>query len=423
MNKKDNILTKITQFYLGSRDFNGFPIRGFIQDFQLDETELKSILLSLIREDKISLTFGDVQPNPHIKAFWQESKENQIKKLEGSDLGYICAYPSCMHLKEVVDASKYQDRPFTLRLALGEPQLSFLSFDLSVLEFYRNDPRYSYTNNDISGSICVSDKYSESDPMPSSDQVLLQRFGFSYNSELNRAVAVSLRHLSDLSPQHQQIWNAKILPGNYTLHPDYFRTSLLGRFPERVPICDALTEELHHIHEMCKLMHRPPLFKNELREDKKPKEFCFLIRPTSKEYNTFVHVLDKAISENINRKFFMNDVQSKYDEVRKDGKVIVRPKGTIQMLDEWLRLRLEPDDRKPMEEMITTFREIRRLRQPPAHAIDDNVFDQRYIKQQRDLIVRTYSGVRLIRWIFENYPEVRGYEIPDHIRSGKIWTY
>ena len=370
MTKKANILSKITEFYLSSRDFNGLPIENLAHDFNLEESELKNILISLIQEDKISLNFGDIHPNPHIKAFPEESAGKQIAKLQNSNLENVCAYPSDSHLAFEVDPLEYEDRPFTRRLALGEPQLFYESFDLSVLEFYRNDPRYYYTNNDISGSICIRNEYFESEEIPPSDQVLLQTFGFSYDSKLNRAVAVFLRYLSDLSPQHQQLWNAKIVQGDYKLHPDYFRSSILGEWSEHISIFDAFIEELHHINEMCKLMNRPPLFKNELKG--KPRGFCFLIRPTLKEYNDFVHLLDKAISENINRKFFLNDVQFEYDEIRNNGKVVVHRKGTIQILDEWLRLKFITRDRKPIEEMIDTFKEIRNLRQRPAQLTPSN---------------------------------------------------
>jgi len=363
MGKKDNILGKITGFYLSSRQFNGLPVRNIAKDLQLEGSELTSILVSLIKEDKILLLFGDVHRNPYIKAFPEEPKKKQIEKLQSSDLEYVCAYPSCSHLSEVVDKSKYQDRPFTLRVALGEPQLSFEAFNLSVLEFYRNDPRYSYTTNDICGHISINDEYLDSEKLPLSDQVLLQSFGFAYDSNLNRAVAVFLIRLSFLSPEHQQIWNARILKGDYKLHPDYFRPAILAEFPERVSIFDAFGEELHHINEMCKLMCRPPLFRNEFRGKDKPRGFCFLIRPTSKESNDFVHLLDKAISENINRKFFLNDVDFEYDEVRSDGKVVVHQFGTIQILDEWLKSTFIAEDRRPIEEMIATFKEIRQLRQ------------------------------------------------------------
>lgn len=423
MIKQDNILKIITEFYLNSQQFNGLPLRNIVPDLQLEEHELKDILFSLIQEDKISLVFGDLHPNPHIKAFREEPKEKQIEKLQASNLEFICAYPSRSHLQEVVNPAKYAGKPFTLRLALGEPQLSFEKFDLTVLEFYRNDPRYSYNNNDLSGSISVHDKYFESEEMLPSDKVLLTTFGFAYDSNLNRAVAVFLRYLSNLSPEHQQIWNAKILKSDYKLHPDYFRMSILGDCPEGISIFDAFGEELHHINEMCKLMGRPPLFRNELGEDKKPKTFTFLIRPTSTEYNNFILLLDKAISENINRDFFLNEVEFEDEDIRSDGKVIIHQKGTIQILDEWLRLKFKTKDRKSIEEMIETFKEIRRLRQHPAHKIDDNVFDQEYIRQQRELMERAYTGVRLIRLIFEKHPKVKGYKIPDEIKSGKIWTY
>lgn len=423
MSRKGNILAKITEFYLSSHDFNGLPVENILQDFRLQDAELKNIIVSLIRENKISLNFGDIHPNPHIKAFPEEPQERQIEKLQDSDLEYVCAYPSSSHLKEVVDPSKYQDRPFTLRLTLGEPQLSFEAFDLSVLEFYRNDPRYYYTNRDISGTISARDQSFQSGEKPSPDEVLLQSFGFCYDSKLNRAVAVFLRYLSTLSPEHQQIWNAKILKGNYKLHPDYFRPSILGEWPEGVSIFDAFTQELHHINEICKLIHRPPLFKNELTEDKKPRGFGFLIRPTLKEYNDFVHLLDKAISENINKKFFLNDLPFTYEEVRDNGKVVVHQKGTIQILDEWLRLKFQTKDRKPIEETFATFKEIRRLRQRPAHTIDDDVFDQKYFKQQRELIKKAYDAIRLLRLMFANHPSAKEYKIPDCLQSGKIWTY
>lgn len=422
MGEKDDILRKITESYLDPRDFNGLSVRTIIRDFKVEETELKNILISLIRAKKISLNFGDIHPNPHIKAFWEEKEEIQIEKLQKSNLEYVCAYPSGLHLKGVVDPSEYQDRPFTMRLALGEPKLSFLSFDLGVLEFYRNDPRYYYTNNDITGTIGVHEEYCDSEQMVQSDQVLLQTFGFSYNSDLNRAVAVFLTYLSDLSPQHQQIWNAKILKGDYKLHPDYYKI-VRGDWDLGVSIFDAFVEELHHINEMCKLMNRPPLFKNELKDQQKPRDFCFLIMPTLKQYNDFIHLLDKIISENINRKFFLDDVSFEYDEVRDDGKIVVQKKGTIRILDEWLKMNSGVEDRKPIEDVIATFKKIRKLRQNPAHTINENIFDKEYFKKQREIIIKSYEGVRLLRLIFTSHPNVEGYKIPDWLQSGIIWTY
>ncbi|MFQ5796647.1 MAG: AAA family ATPase [Candidatus Bipolaricaulia bacterium] len=422
MSKRDDALSKVTEFYLNSGDFNGLPIREITHEFGLEREGLENLLTSLIREGTVSLNFGDIHPNAHIKAFDEEPAETQIEKLQRLDLEHVCAYPTKSHLQEVVDVSVYQDRPFTLRLALGEAQLSFKAFDLAVLEDYRNDPRYYYTNNDISGTLSVTEEHFKSKGMPASDKVLLQTFGFAYDADFNRAVAAFLRYLAGLSPEHQQIWNAKLLEGDYKLHPDYYKITM-GAWPEGISIFDAFVVELYHINEMCKLMSRPPLFKRDLRDDKKPKELSFLIRPTSKEYRDFVHTLDKAISENINRKFFQNEVPFEYEEVRKDGKVIVRQKGTILILDEWLRQNFTPNDENLFEEMINTFKEIRRLRNRPAHAIDDNTFDQKYFKLQRELIKKAYEAIRTLRFIFADHPNVKGYEIPRRLESGKIWIY
>ena len=69
---------------------------------------------------------------------------------------------------------------------MGCSQLEFRSFDLSALEFYRNDPRFYYRNDDVRGSVSIRDE----DPSgPDGDKTLLQSFGFCFNEDQGRAVA------------------------------------------------------------------------------------------------------------------------------------------------------------------------------------------------------------------------------------------
>jgi hypothetical protein len=131
-----------------STEFNGLPLSGL-------ESEKENII-ALVRDGKIGINFGDKHPNPHIRAFELDDKDTQISKIESIGLEYACAYPTREHLEKVVDVNKFKDRPFTLRIALGEPELNYAVFDLSVLEFYRNDPRYVYSVDDIQGWISVS---------------------------------------------------------------------------------------------------------------------------------------------------------------------------------------------------------------------------------------------------------------------------
>ena len=225
MNKA--IIDEVTRYYFESGDFNGYQVYALKKQFSLDDETAKTIIRDLIQARHIDVVFGNNHPNPHIKAFSDETEEKQIgflEELEFSD--HFCLYPSKDTLAKTKQIEDYTGEPYTEQLALGGGQLDFRVFDLSILEYYRNDPRYYYQTDFINGQISVTDEYFESGFMAEHDQVLLQTFGFAHNEYLNRAVAVFLRYLSDLSPEHQKIWQSKELSGHYQLHPDYLRNSM-----------------------------------------------------------------------------------------------------------------------------------------------------------------------------------------------------
>ena len=84
--------------------------------------------------------------NPSIIQLGFESEDNQIERLNNLENEPFCLYPRPAHLKKVVNRSEYANEPYKLELAFGCPQLDFRSFDLSVLEYYRNDPRLHVRN-------------------------------------------------------------------------------------------------------------------------------------------------------------------------------------------------------------------------------------------------------------------------------------
>lgn len=202
---KDKILQIITTHYLESRDFNGIPAIDLSEKIGVQWSEMSDFLRELINEDLIGILYSEFEPNTHLLRIGFPSKDIQISKLDTKDLFHTCVYPLSSHLQNVVDRSKYKSEPYKIYLALGEPQLAFRVFDLSILEFYRNDARYFYTNDDINGSISISDEYYKTHKMQERDQILLQTFGFAYDDEMNRAVATFIRYLVDLSPEHQQV--------------------------------------------------------------------------------------------------------------------------------------------------------------------------------------------------------------------------
>lgn len=228
--------------------------------------------------------------------------------------------------------------------------------------------------------------------------------------------------MHDLTPEHQKIWKSKEIEGGYKLHPDYYRSSILGDWGTRISIFDAFTSELEIINEMCSKMKKPKLFRKTFRKSK-PREFSFLLRPTLKEFNNFIQLLDKIMSDNINKDFFKDELELENEKARDDGKVVVTLKGTIQLLEEWINKYFRPADQNPLVEMINAFKKVRKLRQKPAHSVKEDEFDQKYFKKQRELMTEAYDAVRTIRQVLANHPAVKADppEINELLFNGKIW--
>jgi len=427
----DEMLKKITDFYLNSKDFNGIIITDLEEDFEIVRTTLRE----LVESGKIVLNFGDRHPNPHILAFEPEPKDQQLAKLNNlkfqepiyEEYGPLkmqinsincCAYPSKQHLRSVVEKERYGNKPYTLLLAQGEPQLSYKAFNLRVLEFYRNDPRYSYETNDIQGSISAKAE----EELHRSDATFLQTFGFAYDKEIkNRYVAVFLRYLADLTPEHQQRWKLEEFSGNTFLHPDYARATC-GDWPEKESIFNAFCAEMRIINEMTLKIFGEQLFRKTYDRDNKPKKFGFLVRPTREEYENFVHLLDKMLSDNLSKEFFKGKVE--LTKLEKRGEVFVEQnKGTIVLLEEWLDKIVNFPDPKPKDEMIKILKEIRDERNKPAHHVRDDEWDNQYFVKQREIIKKGYKAIRTLRLIFSNHPLAKTVKVPDWLSKGKIWTF
>lgn len=71
--------------------------------------------------------------------------------------------------------------------------------------------------------------------------------------------------------------------------------------------------------------------------------------------------------------------------------------------------------------MIGNFRAVHKVRQKPAHKVEDNEFDQKYVSEQRQLISLAFDAVRTLRMVLENQPAVCEHEVPNHLREAKVW--
>ncbi len=415
------LLEAIVRQYLTSGDYNGLP--GYVATTTLSTSteDVKAALADLISQGKASVLFGDRHPNPHIRAFEDEPASDQLEKLRNLSGDYYVMYPTATVLTNAVDKSQYTTRPYSLALALGEPQLDFASFDPSVLDIYRRDPRYHFWSDDIQGSLSIGDKAYESEEFPEKHKVLLQSFAFSFNEQMERAVAVFYTDLDRLSPEHQQIWAAHELGGEFQMHPDAFRALVNGDWNLKISLGDAFVEEIRTINRMCELIGWPPLFK---RVFQRPKELAFLLRPTRRELNDFILLLDKLLSDNINVDFFPTRISRDCETTRTDGKIVVQQRGTIALLEEWLNTAFRTSDSAPKDEMLQELREIRKLRQKPAHAINDDTYDPELFKEQRRLFLNAYDVVRTLRLLLSNHPmaKLALTEMNEQVRVGEIWS-
>jgi hypothetical protein len=407
------LLRDITDYYLGSRDFNGYPVRMV----DIARPKLKSLLKSLVNNGDISLLFDNVVPNPYVKCLPPVSANKQIEFLEKvTDITHVVAYPEGEKLIKAVNVNKYRNKPYALTVAKGRPVLDCAFFKLEVLEKFRNDPRYSYRFNDVVGSI-----YAKTDM--SDDEAYIKSVGIAYDDDMNRAVCVFYTDLMKMTVAQQRYWKHYELSGNYSRHPDFVRSQILGHFPENASLVEAFTEELHVINKLTLECFGKELFKHTYRGAKRPKELAFLIRPTSKELQNFIHLLDKLISENINKKFFKGKLQLETESERKDGRVQVIPKASLTLLEEFIRGWFRPKETGPLDDMFSTFKKIRQMRTSPAHSIEEDAFDMNFFKEQRELFIEAYIAIRLLRLALTNHPNADVSSVPNWLYEGKINSF
>lgn len=410
----DQLIETATTTYLTSRDFNGYPLRNAIEEFG---DNILDVVRHAVESGHVTVVFGDRHPNPYIRALSDEPKEDVLARLDAVSIIGACAYPTADHLKQVVDVREYTDQPYALELALGGAQLGHRAFELRVLENYRNDPRFYYDSDDIWGQIYAKD---EAQGLAESDNVFL-RFGYAYDAADSKYVAVFLWDLFKLQPEAQQLWRMREITRRTILHPDYYRTQVIGDWPERISIYDAFTQELETINRMARAADRPDLFRRDFCSDR-PKGFASLLRPTLREFNEFIRLLDSMISDNINLKFFQDDVDFERETERPDGRIQVDRKGSLQILQEWIESKFRPSDPAPMTKIFATFREVRKLRNKPSHSAVEDEFSTHISTNQQDLMVRAYEAIRTLRLILANHPKAKGVEVGEALYKGLIWS-
>lgn len=421
MSSLDQLVEYVTDRYLGSSRkgaFSGLPILFAMAKGPVKE-DFRAVLVEAIESKKLECIW-DV--NPHIKRFWASSPEKQIQKLRETVAMDACLYPTANHLSTQVDESEMRERPFSRMLLLGEPQLEFMTFELQALNRYSHDPRYLLNFEDYAGNIGISNEHYESDRTRERDRVGLQTFGLAIDKDQIPHIVVFLRYLHDLSPEHQQYWNS-YRTDRVPMCEQYFQSSVLGDFWENRCIRNAISCEISIINKMAWSNFGKKLFRSEMSKEM-PLDISAFPVPSVENFERLVSAWDKVLSDNIDQKFFPPEIERRVKTILKSGEVLVEPRGSISLLDEWVRNSTAHVEREALaDEMTNVFRKVRKLRQEPAHRFSKNEFSVNYFSQRRALLCQIFEGVRSLRIAMSALPDSSTVEVPAWLNSNEIEVF
>jgi hypothetical protein len=420
----ERILSEVTAFFVASHDFNGILVSVLQERLAVTDDEVIPVIRSLLQRGLIVPAFYSHQDNPHILRLEPPPLSEQLRLLGKEEAGTVALYPVREALLARPDLSLFDDQPFARRLALGEPQLTALFFELRVLDQYYRDPRYKFDFREYSGKLTIRDDAYRSSDTPDRDKVFLQSFGIAYDQKRRRVVAAFLRYLKDLTAEHQAIWAAHQVEGPCVMNSDYRDATLFGRWPRYRSAYAALLAEMREICKLSGLIGKPPLFR-ETWEQERPPGFHPMLRPTTRSLEDFVHVLDKIISENIDREFFKGDLPLEDSQERPDGRIVITTPGTLTLLERWLSTFYRTADGQNIAaEVLTPLKAIRTLRQRPAHRLTEDAYDEELSGQQDALVGNLVRGLTKLRLILSSHPLARSlYSAPEWLDGDKIVFY
>jgi hypothetical protein len=424
-NAKEQIFERLITAYrmqIEGERFNGIKLQEV--DEGIDDDALFAAIFALVQERKIDIICSQTQLNPHIKRHPPVAVETQLKKLNIRERYHTCLYPTAETVQSRFDLTHLNDWPFTREIAEGAEELRPKFFELSVLDRYRLDPRYAFHFSEYAGHISILSGSEKTGPIPERDQTLLQTFGLGIDDSEDAVVCVFLRYLSQLSSEHQRFWQTFSAVKPALMHEHYYKSSYLGEFYENNSAISALRLAIASINKISRAVWNASIFLHDVPSDVHYNLSPFM-RSAKADYLSFVHELDKLISENINTKFFDGKIERTVTIHHKDGTIERKSKATITLLEEWLfdGSITWQDTEMARREIIEPLRKIRKERQPAAHKVIKNEFDRQFTIMKRDLLRDAAFALGNICHTLRKYPGAPPVRFPKWFEEGRIDTF
>ena len=404
---KQTIEEKVTSFYLNSSDYNGLSLARLALELGVESHQLLEVIVELVESHRISVT-SPQQGHHHVKMF-DVSVEEQLDGIGRRDPQSVGLYPTQDSVSDAIDVSKYDNKPFTKMMVLAAPQLEALPFSLDLLDWYERDPRYKFRFYDFGGTIGVTDEGSEQ--LDESERISF-RFGVGYDSEGDRVVCIYVYRLAELPGKQQRIWQEFLVDRACTISDDFYRTTIQAQPAKSVSVYEATIYEQVEINALFETMKRPRLFQQTYEDDGRPRGFGFFMKPTQSNFDSFVHTMDKMFSDNIDPQAFGNDIERERRVHQDDGAYKVEVKGSLQLLNDWLVRHFPDVVAEDVASIMAPLREVRKLRQKPAHRIRTDNYDKKFYGQQDELVWRVYRSLKRLRQLLASDPAASEYSSP-----------
>lgn len=417
---KDELLQQITGYYFNSTDFNGCP-SYLLVDYDVEE------LADLIENKRVRILSDADDINIYINRLnLFKSIAEQVQTVRSNNT--FVAYPTIEHLQTI---NISEEKPFSKMLASGCEHLKILYFSVDILELYASNPQYSMLDYGYRGCISLTNEcYEENDQIHTE---YIQDFGVAYPIEEprdgDRAIAVFVGDLARLNFEAQYKWRGFLLPdqNRFRVNGGFIKNLLMGEWVENYWIFDALLDEIRYLNAMCSDIGIPDLFRKEYsREDNELIGYRILLIPTLKNYYDFVSALEKIVINNLSFDIFKGKALGikPIERKKEDGSL----KGSIEMLEEWLNLNYCHDHPTVLEalkkDIVDVFRNVRRIRQTPAHEMYLNKHDKTLYKQQNELIIQMYDALDALCFVFSRHPRTKNTPVPDsYAEREKIVIY
>lgn len=289
-------------------------------------------------------------------------------------------------------------------------------FRTDVLESYREDPRFEYDQDDFGFNFNISDELYTDEDEPDAEKVHLLHGGFAYdlsdiaNGHIDRRVCVFLCDLTSFTPEIQQRWSTFEVPAEDDLrpHPVWWGCQM-GHWPDGIGPFFRLFGELKALNEL----HQHTFGEQRFETVEHPKEFGWLLRQSQREFDRFVHDLDKLLSDNIRHKALTAAGVPRKDAAGKDM-------GTLQRVGLMLeRAGVSEDERK---RVMKPLYDIRKARQQPAHDTVSNKTDRSLNLKQIDLLAEVGGSLNVLRHFWQSHPANKDYKLDtDFLDNEKVY--